>query len=58
MAIANAASVVEVKAFTKGAVLFKQGEAADAAYILNAGAVGLYRESQNRRVPLATVRQG
>ncbi len=44
--------------FPKGKVLFKQGETADAAYIVNAGAVGMYRESQGRKIPLATVRRG
>jgi CRP/FNR family cyclic AMP-dependent transcriptional regulator len=48
---------VEVVAFPKGAVLFRQGDTGDAAYILNSGAIGLYRESQGRRVPLATVRR-
>jgi len=48
---------VEVVAFPKGAVLFRQGDKGDAAYILNSGAIGLYRESQGRRVPLATVRR-
>ena len=49
---------IEVKAFPRGTELFKQGEAGDAAFILNAGAIALYRESQGRRVPLATVRRG
>ncbi|MGE4062306.1 MAG: cyclic nucleotide-binding domain-containing protein [Rhodospirillaceae bacterium] len=44
--------------FPKGKVLFKQGESGDAAYIVNSGAVGLYREAQGRKIPLATVRKG
>src|ERR1700749_2284704 len=44
--------------FPKGKVLFKQGEKANAAYIVNSGAVGIYRESQGRKIPLATVRKG
>src|ERR1700744_3163921 len=44
--------------FPKGKVLFKQGERGDAAYIVNSGAIGLYREAQGRKIPLATVRRG
>jgi CRP-like cAMP-binding protein len=50
--------VIEVVAFPKGSILFKQGEKGDSAYILNSGTIGLYRESQGRRVPLASVRRG
>lgn len=49
---------VDVVSFPKGKVLFKQGERGDAAYIVNSGAVGLYREAQGRKIPLATVRKG
>jgi CRP-like cAMP-binding protein len=49
---------IEIVAYPKGSVLFKQGEKGDAAYILNSGTIGLYRESQGRRVPLASVRRG
>lgn len=52
------AGSVDIVAFPKGKVLFKQGERADAAYIVNSGAVGLYREAQGRKIPLATVRKG
>jgi CRP/FNR family transcriptional regulator, cyclic AMP receptor protein len=45
-------------AFPKGKVLFKQGEKGDAAYIVQSGAVGVYREAQGRKIPLATVRRG
>jgi CRP-like cAMP-binding protein len=51
-------SGIEVIAIPKGTVLFKQGDEGDAAYILNSGAVALYRDSQERRVPIATVRRG
>src|SRR3954468_25087382 len=47
-----------VQQVPKGKVLFKQGEKGDAAYIVNSGAIGLYREAQGRRIPLATVRRG
>ena len=49
---------IEVETFPKGKVLFKQGEKGDAAYIVNSGAVGMYREAQGRKIPLATVRRG
>jgi CRP/FNR family cyclic AMP-dependent transcriptional regulator len=49
---------IEVINFPKGKVLFKQGEKSDAAYIVNSGAVGMYREAQGRKIPLATVRRG
>src|ERR1700742_4253651 len=44
--------------FPKGKVLFRQGEKGNAAYIVNSGVVGLYRESLGRKIPLATVRKG
>lgn len=49
---------MDVVSFPKGKVLFKQGEKGDAAYIVTSGAVGLYREAQGRKIPLATVRKG
>ena len=49
---------VGVQQFPKGKVLFKQGDKGDAAYIVNSGAIGLYREAQGRKIPLATVRRG
>ncbi len=49
---------IEVITFPKGKVLFKQGEKGDAAYIVQSGAVGMYREAQGRKIPLATVRKG
>src|SRR3954466_12826277 len=45
-------------AFPKGKVLFKQGDKGDAAYIVQTGAVGIYREASGRKIPLATVRRG
>lgn len=49
---------MEIVSFPKGKVLFKQGEGANAAYIVASGAIGLYREAQGRKIPLATVRKG
>jgi len=42
----------------KGTVLFRQGERGTAAYLVHEGAVGIFRETSGRRVPLATVRKG
>lgn len=49
---------MDVVSFPKGKVLFKQGDSGDAAYIVSSGAIGLYREAQGRKIPLATVRKG
>lgn len=49
---------IEVVNVPKGKILFRQGDAGDAAYVVNAGAVGIYREVDGRKVPLATVRRG
>ncbi|MDX2223318.1 MAG: cyclic nucleotide-binding domain-containing protein [Rhodospirillaceae bacterium] len=49
---------IEVLNVPKGKILFRQGDAGDAAYVVNAGAVGIYREVDGRKVPLATVRRG
>jgi CRP-like cAMP-binding protein len=50
--------LVETVRCPRGTLLFRQGDADGAAYILKSGAIGLYRESQGRRVPIATVRPG
>jgi len=47
----NVDETIEVLNFPKGKVLFKQGDKSDAAYIVNSGAVGMYREAQGRKVP-------
>ena len=44
--------------YPKGKVLFKQGEKGTAAFIVNSGAVGIYREANGRKIPLATIRKG
>jgi len=49
---------IEVVTFPKGTTLFRQGEPGNAAFILNAGAIGIYREIEDKRVPLATLRKG
>ncbi|MCB2106847.1 MAG: cyclic nucleotide-binding domain-containing protein [Rhodobacteraceae bacterium] len=49
---------IEVVTVPKGKILFRQGDKGDAAYIVNSGAVGIYREIEGRKLPLATVRRG
>jgi CRP/FNR family transcriptional regulator, cyclic AMP receptor protein len=49
---------IEIVTYPKGKVLFRQGERGGAAYIVNSGAVGIYRETGERKIPLATVRKG
>ncbi len=51
-------ALVEAMQCPRGTILFRQGDADGNAYILKSGAIGLYRESQGRRVPIATVRPG
>ncbi len=50
--------LVKTVTYPRGTVLFRQGDSDGAAYIIASGAVGLYREGNHRRVPLATVRAG
>lgn len=49
---------IEIVNVPKGKILFQQGDAGDAAYIVNSGAVGIYREIEGRKIPLATVCRG
>ncbi|MSO72586.1 MAG: cyclic nucleotide-binding domain-containing protein [Rhodospirillaceae bacterium] len=49
---------IEVLNFPKGTHLFKQGDAGNADYVVNTGAIGLFREAHGRKIPLATVRRG
>lgn len=51
-------NAIEVVTYPKGTTLFRQGEAGDAAFIVNSGSVGIYREVEGKRVPLATLRKG
>jgi CRP/FNR family cyclic AMP-dependent transcriptional regulator len=44
--------------YPKGKVLFKQGDKGTAAFIVNSGAIGIYREAHGRKIPLATIRKG
>ncbi len=45
---------IEVVTYPKGTTLFRQGDAGDAAFIVNSGSVGIYREVEGKRIPLAS----
>ncbi|NKB42858.1 MAG: cyclic nucleotide-binding domain-containing protein [Alphaproteobacteria bacterium] len=49
---------IEVVNYPKGTTLFRQGEPGNAAFIVNGGSIGIYREVEDKRVPLATLRKG
>ena len=49
---------IEVVTYQKGTTLFRQGEPGNAAYIVNSGSIGIYREVEDKKVPLATLRKG
>jgi CRP/FNR family cyclic AMP-dependent transcriptional regulator len=49
---------MELAQVRKGSILFKQGERGDAAFLVNAGAIGIYREVEGQKIPLATIRKG
>ncbi|MEQ9447004.1 MAG: cyclic nucleotide-binding domain-containing protein [Rhodospirillaceae bacterium] len=49
---------IEVVTYPKGTTLFRQGEPGNAAYIVNSGSIGIYREVEDKKVPLATLRKG
>ena len=42
----------------QGAVLFKEGDVGDAAYIVHAGSVGIFKEIEDGRIQLATLKDG
>jgi CRP-like cAMP-binding protein len=49
---------VETTQVPKGKVVFRQGDKADAAYLVESGSVGIFREVDGRRVPIATIGPG
>jgi CRP/FNR family cyclic AMP-dependent transcriptional regulator len=49
---------IKVVSLPQGHILFRQGDKGDVAYVVNDGAVGIYRETNGRKVLLATVRKG
>jgi len=51
-------SSIGVANYSKGNILFRQGDIGNAAFIVNSGAVGIYREVDQQKVPLAILRKG
>jgi len=49
---------IEILPLAKGKYLFKQGEEATAAYILNSGTIAIYKEKDGQKVPVAKVKKG
>jgi CRP-like cAMP-binding protein len=52
------ATVLETRRFARGAVVFDDGDPADAVWIVRSGAIGLYAGSAPDRVLLAVLRAG
>ena len=50
--------IIEILPLPKGQFLFKQGEAAKSAYILNSGSIGIFKEQDGKRVPVVRVKKG
>lgn len=50
--------VIEILPLAKGQFLFKQGDPATAAYILNSGLIGIFKEVDGKRQPIARVKKG
>ena len=50
--------VIEIMPLSKGQFLFRQGDAAKSAYILNSGAIAIFKENDGKRVPVARVKKG
>ncbi|MHB1205403.1 MAG: cyclic nucleotide-binding domain-containing protein [Rhodospirillaceae bacterium] len=50
--------IIEILPLMKGQYLFKQGEEAKSAYILNSGSIGIFKEQDGKRVPVARVKKG
>ncbi len=50
--------IIEILPLTKGQYLFKQGDSATAAYILNSGVIAIFKEADGKKVPIARVKKG
>jgi CRP-like cAMP-binding protein/DNA-binding response OmpR family regulator len=50
--------VIEILPLAKGQYLFKQGDPATSAYILNSGVIGIFKEVDGKRQPIARVKKG
>ena len=49
---------IEKRFIQKGDVLFKEGDAGDAAYIVESGLVGIYKTIEGEKVELAAMKEG
>jgi CRP/FNR family cyclic AMP-dependent transcriptional regulator len=54
---ANRSELPERRTFSRGATIFKQGEQADCAYILESGAVQIFKMINGKRVTLGFVQK-
>ena len=50
--------VIKILPLAKGQFLFKQGDSATSAYILNSGIIGIFKEVDGKRQPIARVKKG
>lgn len=50
--------VIELLPLAKGQYLFRQGEPATSAYILNSGVIGIFKEQDGKKVPVFRVKKG
>lgn len=50
--------IIEILPLNKGQFLFRQGEPPTSAYILNSGAIAIFKEADGRRIPIARVTKG
>ncbi len=50
--------IIEILPLAKGQYLFRQGDEAKAAYILNNGTIGIFKEQDGKKVPIVRVKKG
>ena len=50
--------IIEILPLAKGQYLFRQGDPPTSAYILNSGAIGIFKEVEGKKVPIARVKKG
>ncbi len=50
--------IIEILPLQKGQFLFRQGDPPTSAYILNSGVIGIFKEVDGKRIPVARVKKG
>lgn len=50
--------IIEILPLAKGQFLFRQGDPPTSAYILNSGAIAIFKEVDGKRIPVARVKKG